>query len=57
MIKISTAINLIILSFIAGLTLNKALKLTYYYIKSIRRSKRQYRKITFMTDLTTWGGE
>jgi hypothetical protein len=57
MIKISTAINLIILSFIAGLTLNKAIKLTYYYIKSIKRSKRQYRKITFMTDLTTWGGE
>ena len=57
MIKISTAINLIILSFIAGLTLNKAIKLTYYYIKSIKRSKREYRKITFMTDLKDWGGE
>ena len=57
MIKISTALNLIILSFIAGLTLNKAIKLTYYYIKSIKRSKRQYRKITFMTDLKDWGGE
>jgi hypothetical protein len=57
MIKISTAINLIILSFIAGLTLNKAIKLIYYYIKSIKRSKRQYRKITFMTDLSKWGGE
>jgi hypothetical protein len=57
MIKISTAVNLIILSFIAGLTLNKAIKLTYYYIKSIKRSKRQYRKITFMTDLKDWGGE
>jgi len=50
-----TALTLIILSFISGLMLTKAVKLSYYYIKSIERSKRDYKKITNFTDLKDWG--
>jgi len=56
MITIKTALTLIILSFISGLMLTKAVKLSYYYyIKSIERSKRDYREITNFTDLKDWG--
>jgi len=55
MITIKTALTLIILSFISGLMLSKAVKLSYYYIKSIERSKRDYREITNFTDLKDWG--
>jgi len=55
MITIKTALTLIILSFISGLMLSKAVKLLYYYIKSIERSKRDYREITNFTDLKDWG--
>jgi hypothetical protein len=57
MIEISTALSLIILSFISGLLFSEAIKKLYYLIKSIQRSKRKYKKITFLTDLNKWGGE
>jgi hypothetical protein len=57
MIEISTALSLIILSFISGLLFSATIKKFYYLIKSIQRSKRKYKKITFLTDLNKWGGE
>jgi hypothetical protein len=54
MIPIKTTIFLIVLSFIAGLSFEQAVKHIYYYIKHRQCQQREYRQITYITDLKDW---
>jgi hypothetical protein len=54
MISIKTAVKLIVLSFIAGLFFEQAVKHLYYYIKYRQRQQREYKEITYITDLKDW---